>query len=336
MSSSLVERLHRLAAVWGPSGREHKIAEVLQEAILPFVTEVKTDRFGNLLATRAGKAGGKRVMLSAHMDTKGAIASEVTEQGLIRMGPVGRVAAHHLIGQRVVWGSGVVGVIQHEPDEDAKEIDFKRIWCEIGATSRTEALANVRLGDMCVPVGDLQQMGDRLAGPNLGNRTGCALLLEVAEHLADTPHELVFAFTCQGEVGQRGAGPAAFTVEPDLAFALDLTKAGDLPGARGGLKLGAGPVLKLKDGTYMAHHGLSELVRQTAEANKIPLQTGIDIDSRGQTDAQAIRTAGRGVATVAIDLPARYLGTANEMVSIPDLHGTADLLLKLLQGPLDA
>ena len=38
--------------------------------------------------------------------------------------------------------------------------------------------------------------------------------------------------TVQEEVGLRGSGTAAFAIDPDLALALDVTIAGDVPGVR--------------------------------------------------------------------------------------------------------
>ncbi len=332
----MMELLHRLTAVWGPSGREQKIAAVLQELIAPHTDEVYTDRFGNLIAIKRGAPGAKRIMLSAHMDTVGALALNVSEKGLIYLAPVGDFKVHHALGQRVVWGSGVVGVLQHEPADDPKELDFKKLWCDIGATSKAEALENVRLGDMATRVGDLQQMGDSVAGPGLDNRAGCAVLLKVAEHLTDPVNEVVFAFTAQGEIGPRGAGTAAYGIEPDLALVVDVTNAGDVPkGPRVDVKLGGGPALKLKDGAYMAHHALSELVRRTAADFSIPLQTEILPSGSGHNDAQVVSVAGQGVPTAVIDIPGRYRGTGAEMVNLRDLHGAIDLVLKLLGSPVE-
>lgn len=333
MSSKLFERVQRLAAIWGPSGREEKVADALEEMIAPYVDEVRYDRYGNLLAIKRGGPGGRRILLTAHMDTAGAVALNVSDRGLIYLAPVGGLKAHNAIGQRVVWGSGVVGVLQSEYAEDAKEVDFKRLFCDIGAASKEEVFENLRLGDICTLVADPMIMDELVASPGLDNRAGCAVLIEVAEHLEETPHEVIFAFTAQGESTPRGAGAAAFTTDPDVALVLDSTLSGDSPRVpRVATKLGGGPALKLKDGGYVAHQGLAGLIQEVAEGEAIPLQIEI---AGGNSEAQVVTMAGQGVPTAVIDIPVRYRGTAAEMVNLRDLHGAADLLLKLLATPLN-
>jgi putative aminopeptidase FrvX len=336
MSTALLDHLHQLSAVWGPSGREQRVADLLQTRITPYVDEVKRDHFGNLIATKRGPSGAKRVMISAHMDTVGAVALNVSENGLIHVAPVGDFKAYNAMGQRVLWGSGTVGILQHEAIADSKEIAFTKLWCDIGATSKEEALAQVQLGDICVLTGDCLTLGDYLVGPALDNRAGCAVLLAVAAQLSQTNHEVIYTFTCQGEVGPRGAGVAAFGVAPDLALIVDVATSGDLPRApRLDVKLGKGPALKLKDGNYMAHHHLSAIVRGTALESAIPLQTEIVATQGGQNDGQVIAISGPGIPTAVLDIPARYRGTAGEMIHTADLFATVDLLLKLMSSPLN-
>lgn len=333
MKEKLRDRVRELAALWGPSGREQRVQDALRAMITPYVDEVRADRFGNLLAVRKGKEGGRRVLLSAHMDTPGAIALNVSDKGLIYLAPVGGLKAHQVVGQRVVWSSGAIGVLQYEHTDEPKELSFKKLFCDIGATSKDEALERVALGDMCTLAGPVEAWGDLIVGPGLDNRLGCAVLLEVAEHLADSEHTVLFAFTAQGEVAPRGAAVAAFGAEPDLALLVDSALSGDQSGVRQvATRLSGGPALRLKDSGYVAHHGLAEHIAAVAEAEQIPLQRSVSpTDSAGWTVARV----GSGVPTVVIDIPVRYRGTGGEMASIRDAHGAADLLLKLLGGSLE-
>jgi len=331
MREKLRERVQQLAALWGPSGREQRVTDALRAMVTPFVDEVRSDRFGNLLAVRRGAAGGRRVLLSAHMDTPGAIALNVSEKGLIYLAPVGGLKANHLVGKRVLWGSGATGVLQSEHGDG--EITFKKLFCDIGATSKEEALERVALGDICTLSGEVEAWGDLLVGPGLDNRLGCAVLLEVAEHLGTSEHTVLFAFTGQGEVAPRGAAVAAFGAEPDLALLVDSALSGDQPGVRQvTTRLGGGPALRLKDAGFVAHQGLAEHIAAVAEAEAIPLQRAV---SPTDSEGRVVVPVGPGVPTAVIDIPVRYQGTGAEMANLRDAHGAADLLLKLLGGPLE-
>lgn len=332
MSEKLRERVRELAPLWGPSGREQRVCDAIKAQIAPFVSEVRTDGFGNLLAVRKGKEGGRRVLLAAHMDTPGAIALNVSDKGLIYLAPVGGLKVHCAVGKRVVWGSGAAGVLQYEHVDDPKELSFKKLFCDIGARSKEEALERVPLGDMCTLAGTVEAWGDLLVGPGLDNRLGCAVLLEVAERLGDTPHTVVFAFTSQGEVAPRGASVAAFGAEPDLAILVDSAVSGDQPGVRQlTTRLGGGPALRLKDSGFVAHRGLAERIAAAAGAAGIGLQRCV---SPTGSEGWTVASVGPGVPTAVIDIPVRYPGTGAEMADIRDARGAVELLLGLLGGPL--
>ncbi|MCK9910968.1 hypothetical protein MXD81_17600, partial [Microbacteriaceae bacterium K1510] len=74
--------------------------------------------------------------------------------------------------------------------------------------------------------------GKVFTGKAVDDRSGCAVLIEVMKRLADK--EIVPTVygvaTVQEEVGIRGAGPAAFGIQPDVALAIDVTLAGGTPG----------------------------------------------------------------------------------------------------------
>ncbi|BAD40066.1 M42 family metallopeptidase [Symbiobacterium thermophilum] len=333
MSEKLLERVRELARLWGPSGREQRVHDALKAQIAPFVDEVRTDGFGNLLAVRKGREGGRRVLLSAHMDTPGAIALNVTDKGLIYLAPVGGLKVHHAVGQRVVWGSGALGVLQYEHVEEPKDLSFRKLFCDIGAATKEEALERVSLGDMCTLAGTVEAWGDLVVGPGLDNRLGCAVLLEVAERLGSGPHTVIFAFTAQGEVAPRGAAVAAFGAEPDVAVLVDSAVSGDQPGVRQvATRLGGGPALRLKDSGFMAHHGLAAQIAAAAEAGGIPLQRCV---SPTGSEGWTVTPVGPGVPTAVIDIPVRYPGTGGEMADLRDARAAAELLLHFLGLPLN-
>jgi putative aminopeptidase FrvX len=327
---SLTDRIQQLAPTYGPFGREERVASLLTEWLAPLGYEISHDRLGTVYATRPGKAGGKTLLFAAHMDTLGAVVMNISEKGLLLISPIGDFAVHQAIGQRVVLSSGATGIIQHEPIDDVKELDWKKAFIDIGARSKEEALRKVKLGDIAVIDSPVYERGEGLiTGAHLDNRASCALLAHVAANFAGGEHEVVFAFTAQGKVGPRGAAPAAWSVQPDAAVVLTLTNSADIPrGAKSEVKLGQGPALRLKDGGYVIRAELADQIRGRAEAVGVRLQ--IEVLPGGHSEAGLVANAGPGVPTALLAIPARYRGSATETIALSDLEETAKLLAGLM------
>jgi len=107
---------------------------------------------------------------------------------------------------------------------------------------------------------------------------------------------------------------------------VDVTHATDNPGADkkevGDIRLGAGPVLSRGSAVNPM---VFELLAETAEREKIPYQILAAPRDTG-TDADAIATAHRGIATGLVSVPNRYMHSPNEMVDLGDLERAAALL----------
>ncbi len=82
----------------------------------------------------------------------------------------------------------------------------------------------------------------------IDDRAGCAVIVKTLEALAGQQLEstVVACFSVQEEVGLRGAGTAAYQIEPDIALVLEATVAADVPGipvARQPTRFGSGPAV---------------------------------------------------------------------------------------------
>ena len=91
------------------------------------------------------------------------------------------------------------------------------------------------------------------------------------EKLGDHACEVHAVWTVQEEVGLRGAGPAAFGVEPDIALSCDTTLCCDTPGTPADqqvTRFGGGVALKIMDSSTIADLGLIEDLEQVAAAGR--------------------------------------------------------------------
>jgi putative aminopeptidase FrvX len=325
--------IKKLTEAYGPSGHEEPVREIIRAEVEPLADEVRVDPLGNLIALKKGNGQGKKVMLAAHMDEIGLIISYVDEKGFLRGQPIGGVDVMTLVGGRVQFADGAIGVIAPEKRWESKEpLELAKAYIDIGATSREEAQS--RLGQAVTFVRPFADLGQRIVAKALDDRIGCAVLIETLRQLQDSPHDVYFVFSVQEEVGLRGARTSAYGVEPEVGIAVDITVAADTPEApKMAMKLGAGPCIKVMDSGMLSHPGLKNLLIETAESREIPYQ--LEVLSGGTTDAAAIQLVHSGVPAGCVSLATRHFHTPSEMVDMDDVENTVKLLLAVLEHPFE-
>ncbi len=325
--------IKRLTEAYGPSGHEDQIREIIRAEVEPLADEVRVDTLGNLIALKRGRGGGKVVMLSAHMDEIGLIISYVDEKGFLRFQPIGGINPMTLVGGRVQFADGAVGVIAPEDRlEFQNKPELSKLYIDIGATDGNDA--QNRLGEAVGFVRPFVDLGKRIVAKAFDDRISCAILIEALRQLKDSPHDVHFVFSVQEEVGLRGAQTSAYGLDPDVGIAVDITAAADTPEARKlAMKLGAGPCIKVKDGRMLAHPAVKDLLVQRAQARDIPYQ--LEVLPGGTTDAAAIQLVRSGVAAGCISIACRYAHTPSEMVDMDDVENSVRLLLAVLEKPIE-
>jgi len=118
--SQLKNILEKLSNAHGVSGYENNVRQMIEDEIRPYVDEIRTDKMGNLIATRHG--GSPRIMLAAHMDEIGLMAKYVDDKGFIYFTTTGGWFDQTLLNQRMILHTGngqVYGVIGSKPPQAA-------------------------------------------------------------------------------------------------------------------------------------------------------------------------------------------------------------------------
>lgn len=327
------EILSLLLSEFGPSGREESVAEKISGLMAPYAKSVKRDVLGNLIVT-TGRAGGRKVMLSAHMDTIGLIVTFIEDSGLLRFGYVGGVSKESLLNRPVRFENGVRGVVSYEEKTAINDLKASDFFIDIGAGDKKEAATRVKIGDMAVFFGQPMRNGEFISAPYLDNRAGCAVLIRAAQLLCSTPNEVFFVFSSQEEVGLRGATTAAFGIAPQIGVAVDVTDSGDVPGLKTkfAMKAGKGPCVKISDRGTICSPRMINALYDTAEKAGIPVQSDI-IDS-GSTDAGAIQKSRGGVLTGGLSIATRYIHSPCETASLRDMFDAARLLSRFVAGEI--
>jgi putative aminopeptidase FrvX len=329
--------LRELTEAIAVSGDEAAIRQVVSHHVGPYADEMRVDVLGNLLVTRRGRGRRRpRVMVAAHMDEVGVMVTSVEDDGSLRMDTVGAIRPRDLVAKPVLVGRGrIPGVIGAYPPhltntEDSSEaigIDDLRI--DIGADSQLEALARVKPGNLASFATSFKRSEGTIRAKALDDRIGVATLIEL---IAEQPEgfDLLAAFTVQEEVGARGAEAAAYALAPDAAVALDCTPANDLPVWDGSentgynARLGGGPAVYVADKATISDPRLLELFQDAA------VRAGIIFQLRqpggGATDAGAIHLSRRGVPSISVSVPGRYVHTAAGIASLDDWRASVRLL----------
>lgn len=323
----------RLSECYGPSGSEEQIRDLVRDEIKNFVDQVRVDALGNLIAQRRGSGSHrKKIMLAAHLDELGLMATFIDGRGFCRFGALGHVKPLTLLGARVRFGNGTMGVIGCEANHAASdEIDMDALFLDLGVTASSSP--SVQIGDSACFVREFVETGDLLVGKALDDRAGCAVLVETLRQLRKSPHDLYFAFTVQQKVGARGAGAAAFAIQPDAAFVVDTATTNDTPGAAsGGVALSQGPVIKIRDQGALTSPSARQMLQHAAREAHVSIQ--LDVKPRSNGDSMPIQASRQGVPTAALALPIRHHNTTSEMIHRADAENTVKLLLALLSKPI--
>jgi tetrahedral aminopeptidase len=329
--------MRTLVEAFGPSGFEDHIRELIRSEIEPFVDEITVDALGNLIARKQPPAAVEnpvKVMVAAHMDEIGIMVTHITEKGYLRFTNIGGVYPHTLLGNRVLFANGVVGVIGSDRIDDLKVIHpLTKHYIDVGASGYDDV--PVRVGDPASFVRELEIQGNRLVAKSMDDRVGCLVAIEALRRLPqEIACDLYVVFSVQEEVGTRGAETAANRILPDISIALDVTRTGDMPESRAmDVRLGDGPAIKVKDSGMIAHPGLVQLMRRRAEEIGIAYQ--MEVLEAGTTDARPMQIAGPGSVAGCISIPCRYIHTPSEMVDARDIEGAIKLLTSLLTNPLE-
>ena len=303
----------------GISGFEDEVADIMA-GHLKGVAKISYDNLGSLVAEKKGTAAAPKVMIAGHMDEVGFLVKSVTKEGFIKFLPIGGWWGHVALSQRVMVRTSkgdFVGIIGSKaphilkPDERKNVLDIADMYIDVGATEKfdVQKKLGVRPGDPIIPSSDFAILGNTktYAAKAWDDRIGVAAVIDVMNKVGKShPNTLYGVGTVQEEVGLRGARTSANMVEPDVAFAIDVTIATDTPGCDGaGENLGSGVGIMVYDGSAIPSRRLRDFVIDVAEKSKIPFV--LTALTRGGTDSGTIQFAKWGVPCLTFAISTRYI-----------------------------
>lgn len=330
--------LRTLCAVGAPSGFEGPVVLAAKGLLEPLMDEVRIDRLGNLIGVRrCGKPGAKKLLLDAHLDEVGLVATG-HKDGFLRFKAVG-VDPRMLPDREVLILTdppmlGVVAclpphVLSAEDREKAPEV--KDLLIDTGLPQE-EAGRKIPVGTPMVYRTDFTALGGRqVCTKALDNRSCFAILLRTAELLRDEELDVdlyVLGSVCE-ETGGVGAQVGAQGLAPDFCVAVDVTH-GRTPDAPKGetFAMGGGPVVAI--GPNMARWMTRRLLDKAGELG-MAVQKEV-LEGNTGTNGWDMQIANEGVATAILSVPLKYMHTPVEVVEHSDLEDCARLLAAFTRG----
>ncbi len=328
--------IEKLSNMRGVSGFEYLITDEIKKMFYEYADEVHTDALGSVIVHKKSKnENAPKIMIEAHCDEIGLIVTSITDEGYITFSNVGGVDNRILPSLEVVvhGREDINGVIGIKPDnllEKDKTVKIKDMAVDTGLDVKT-VKELVSIGDSITMAQSVGALGkNQWSGKSLDDRAGVAVLVNVLKELKNEvlDAEVYAVAAVQEEVGCRGAKTAAFSVNPDLAVAIDVTHAITPDNVDGAFKTGSGVVIATGPNI---HPKLYNRLISLCEKNNIKYEIEVEAGNTG-TDAWEIQTARDGIPSALVSIPLKYMHTSVETMSLSDIKATAKLLGELIKS----
>ncbi len=335
--------LHKYLNNASPTGFEAPGQKIWLDYIKPYIDTYKVDNYGTVYGIINPEKKYK-VVIEAHADEISWFVNHISAKGYInvirnggsdhQIAPGMRVNIHTKKG--IVKGMFGWPAIHVRKGEKDKQPTSQNIFIDVGAKDKEEVLKmGIHVGCVITYPDELMMLNKRFyVGRALDNRMGGFCIAEVARLLKKNKKSLPFALyivnAVQEEVGLRGAQMVANAIKPHVALITDVTHDTSSPMmnpvTHGDIKCGDGPTI-----TYgpAVHNKLQDLIIETSEKNKIPLQREAASRSTG-TDTDAFAYSNEGVPSALISIPLKYMHTTVESAHKDDVENVILLLYHTL------
>lgn len=324
---NITKLLKELTQTVGVAGCEENIVKLLENKLSEY-GEVTVDSMNNVCCTFGE---GYHFLLDAHLDEIGFVATEITEDGFLKISNCGGIDTRPLPAMEVsVWGSEEIrGVISTLPphlqtsDDEKKVPKLSELSVDTGL-SKEQLEKIVSCGDRVTFKRNFTPLLNGLISAScLDDRSGVAAILTSLDYLKTLPCKITVMFSSQEEVGTRGAKAGIYDKQADEAIVIDVSFA-YTPGcdksecgeiSKGGM-IGFSPILD-KD--------MSNALVSAATEENIPFTREIMSGKTG-TNADVISISQSGIKTALISIPEKYMHQRVEVVDTADIESVSRLI----------
>lgn len=158
--NGLFDIIKELSHIDSVTGSEQKFAEKIKEMITADI-RLFEDRLGNLVYSRGRD---NSLLLAAHMDEPGIIATSIKSNGRIKFDAIGGIKPESVFGKRVSFG-GVFGTVECVPphllsgENLGKIPNISDMTVDIGCDTKKQTERYVKGGDCAALMSELREFG---------------------------------------------------------------------------------------------------------------------------------------------------------------------------------
>jgi endoglucanase len=337
--TSLKELLGRTSV----SGYEGNVADFFLTHLRDYSFSQEVDALNNAYSYCGNKHATKTVMLEAHMDEIGFQVLYIDKSGYVYFRKNGGIDPCCVPGRFVniysLDGDMVPGVIGKKPihlisADDRKTVPaLDAMWIDTGLSAEVVS-EKIHIGDPVAYVPHVQTLGEsRIASKGLDDKIGLFAVMEAFRRLSkmDLGIRIAVVASSQEEVGCRGSIIGSANVMPDYSISVDVDFATDVPDcspkSNGDIALGNGVIITRH---LDSNRQFSDMAVKVAESQGIPFQISARRNATGGTDAAEIQLTNKGVKTLLLGIPNRYMHTPVELCDLKDVESAIDLMVNLV------
>lgn len=336
--------LYKLTSVPSPSGLESEAIKWFRDEVGGYlVDDGQTDRFGNAWFTIGH--GPTKILLSAHIDEVFSVVTNISDDGMISIGPAGGMDRKDLPASKVVFlrddglltgGIVIKNPIHIEYREKTQDnvLKYEDLRVDVGCDTKEEVLSRgIHPG---TPVLYERQCNfnfgkNRMYGVGLDDKIGVFVAEEIFRTLVSEKdkdwmekYTVVLLAATQEEVGCRGVCVAARHINPDISIDFDVTFATDgdmgLNKAKyGDISLGKGPVICWGP----EKSSRLNIALKTAFKGNFQEEAG---GRAGGTNTDNIQRFSDNCETTLVSIPNRSMHTRVETCDWRDVQGAVDMV----------
>ncbi|SJT62169.1 Putative aminopeptidase ysdC [Clostridioides difficile] len=325
----MIDLLKKLTSVFAVADDYEEIRDVIIKEIEETVDEYWCDNLGNLIAVKHGihHRSGKKIMLTANMNTSGVMATHILNNGLIKIAPIGINNVVNLYGQKVAFKNGVPGVIIGNEKNIENKHFFQNLFVDIGSGSKDETESLIKVFSMAMFLNNPIIIGNKILSKYLDNMIGCSVLIKLIKEIESIENDTYFVFTSQDVSNIRSMITAAYQIRPDIIIRINTVAADVIEEVdRRKVEINHGPVIKVFDKEMFCHPIIREHLEESAGIENLSCQ--YDISKIEINYYNGVHTMFDGILTGNLSIPCKHKGSPFEMICIDD----AVIAIKILRN----